>query len=103
MTLDTYGCTWPTLDELRTLLDVDPESTVHDWDIEAIRQSAIDQVKNDVGTWDDLLDLPDCALKAAAVRMAWLMAQSPQAAVAASTDPTYARHLKGHRRRFAIS
>lgn len=101
--MSDYGCTWPTLAELRTLLDVDPQSTVHDWDIDAIRESAIQRVKDDVGAWDDLIDEPDCQLKAAAVRMAWLMAQSPQAAVAASADPTYARHLQGHRRRFAIS
>jgi hypothetical protein len=103
MSLDTYGCTWPTLEEFRTLLDVDPDSTIHDSDISAILASGIAQVKNDVGAWDDMLDIPDCALKAAALRMAWLMAQSPQAAAAASADPTYAHHLRGHRRRFAIS
>ena len=103
MTLDYINCDWPTLEEFRTLLDVDPESNVHDSDIGSILASAIEQVKDDTGAWDDLLDIPDCALKAAALRMAWLMAQSPQAAAAASTDPTYWRHLKGHRKRFAIS
>lgn len=96
-------CDWPTLEEFRTLLDVDPDSTIHDSDIGAILASAIDNVKGDVGNWDEIMDTPDCALKAAALRMAWLMAQSPQAAAAASADPTYMRHLKGHRRRFAIS
>jgi hypothetical protein len=91
--MSDYGCDWPTLAEIRTLLDVDPNSTAHDWDIDAIRQSAIQQVKNDTGAWDDLIDEPDCNLKAAATRMAWLMAQSPQAAAAASADPTYARHM----------
>jgi len=101
--MSDYGCTWPTLDEVRTLIDVDPRSTIHDWDLDAMRQSAIQQVKNDVGAWDELIDEPDCRLKAAALRMAWLMAQSPQAAVAAASDPTYARHISGYRRRFAIS
>jgi len=101
--MSDYGCTWPTLAEYRTLLDVDPESTAHDSDISSILASAIQRVKDDVGAWDDLIDEPDCQLKAAALRMAWLMAQSPQAAVAAASDPTYALHLKGHRRRFAIS
>lgn len=96
-------CDWPTLAEIRTLLDVDPESTVHDWDLSAFLASAIAQVKDDVGDWDELIDIPDCALKAAATRLTWLMAQSPQAAAAASTDPTYNRHLKGHRRRFSIA
>jgi hypothetical protein len=102
MTYD-YGCDWPTLTQFRQLLDVDPASTVHDTDLGAMLNSAIQRVKDDVGAWDDIVDVPDCALSAAALRMAWLMAQSPQAAVAASADPTYALHLKGHRRRFAIS
>lgn len=101
--IDYVNCDWPTLAEFRTLLDVDPASTVHDSDIGAILASAIEQTKNDTGGWDDLLDFPDCSLKSAALRMAWLMAQSPQAAAAASADPTYLKHLKGHRRRFAIS
>lgn len=96
-------CDWPTLAEFRKLLDVDPDSTVHDADLSKMLASAINHVKDDVGAWDDLIDIPDCALSAAAMRMAWLMAQSPQAAAAASADPTYARHLRGHRRRFAIS
>ena len=96
-------CDWPTLEQFRKLLDVDPQSTVHDADLSAMLSSAIRHVKDDVGTWDELIDIPDCALSAAALRMAWLMAQSPQAAAAASADPTYARHLRGHRRRFAIS
>lgn len=100
---DYNPCDWPTLAEFRTLLDVDPESNVHDSDISAILASAIQHVKDDTGAWDELLDEPDCSLKSAALRMAWLMAQSPQAAAAASADPTYARHLRGHRRRFAIS
>jgi hypothetical protein len=96
-------CDWPTLAQFRQLLDVDPQSTVHDTDLSAMLASAIARVKSDTGAWDEVIDVPDCALSAAALRMAWLMAQSPQAAVAASTDPTYARHLAGHRRRFAIS
>lgn len=100
---DYLTCDWPTLEQFRALLDVDPLSTLHDPDLSRMLSSAIQHVKDDVGGWDDLLDLPDCALSAAALRMAWLMAQSPQAAAAASADPTYARHLRGHRRRFPIS
>ena len=103
MTLDYITCDWPTLEEFRVLLDVDPLSTIHDSDIGKILASAIQHVKDEIGAWDDLMDLPDCSLSAAALRMAWLMAQSPQAAAAASADPTYARHIRGHRRRFAIS
>lgn len=100
---DYVVCDWPTLADFRKLLDVDSQSTVHDTDLSTMLSSAIQRVKDDVGTWDELMDIPDCALSAAAMRMAWLMAQSPQQAAAAGSDPTYQLHLKGHRRRFAIS
>ena len=100
---DYAVCDWPTLEQFRTLLNADPESTIHDPDLTAMLASAIQRVKDDVGEWDDLIDIPDCSLAAAALRMAWLMAQSPQQAVAAGSDPTYMLHLRGHRRRFAIS
>lgn len=104
MTYDYAGpCDWPTLEQFRALLDVDPASTLHDPDLARMLASAIRKVKDDTGAWDELIDVPDCALSAAALRMAWLMAQSPQAASAASADPTYGRHLAGHRRRFSIS
>lgn len=100
---DYNECDWPTLAEFRKLLDVDPESTVHDTDLAQMLASAIQRVKDDTGAWDDVIDVPDCALSAAALRMAWLMAQSPSASATAATDPVYALHLKGHHRRFAIS
>lgn len=96
-------CDWPTLAEYKTLLDADPDSHLHDSDLGSILSSAIEQTKNVVGAWDDVLDQPDCGLKAAAMRMAWLMAQSPQAAATAVADPTFNLHIRGYRRRFAIS
>lgn len=103
MTYD-YGCDWPTIEELRKVLDVDPNSTNWDTTLERVRLSAIQQVKNDVGSWDDVVDEPpDCKLAQAALRMAELMALRPESAVAAVSDPTYQRLLSGYRRRFAIS
>lgn len=95
---------WPTLAELRKVLDVDPESTAWDTTLERVLDSAIERVKSDVGSWDDLLDEPPPPkLAQAALRMAELLSLRPDAAAAAVTDPTYLRLLAGHRRRFAIS
>lgn len=96
---------WPTLAALKQTLDV----TNDDWDseqhLEGIRQAAVEQVKLDVGDWDDIADEPDASLSRAAhllaVRIAKAPAEAPIAAEAAG-DPAYQRLLKGHRRRFAI-
>jgi hypothetical protein len=96
---------WPSLEELKQVLDVDSD----DWDggddesrLEGIRLSAISRVKGDVGDWDDEADTPDAPLSRAALRMAELMALRPEAAAEAIGDPTYWRHLYGHRHRFGI-
>ncbi len=92
---------WPGPDELKQVLDVQSE----DWDetLDRVLSAAIEQVKHDVGTWDDDVDEPDDSLSQAALRMAELLALRPEAAAQARTDPTYARLLKGHRRRFAVA
>lgn len=92
---------WPTTDELKQVLDV----TSDDWDetLERVRASAIAKVKLDVGDWDEDVDTPDDALSQAALRMAELISLRPEAAVGASTDPTYSRLLFGHRRSFGIA
>jgi hypothetical protein len=94
---------WPALEELRRVLNVDPGSTVHDTTLGRVLEAAIAQVKADIGKWDDLLDMPTPKLAQAALRMAELMALTPEAAAAASADPTYRTLLRGHLRRFAIS
>lgn len=99
----TYGCDWPTLEELKRVIDVDPNSNAWDDTLERVRLSAIQQVKNDVGEWDDLLDTPSCKLAQAALRMAELLSLRPEGAAAVQSDPTYRRLLSGHIRRFAIS
>lgn len=100
---DYQTCDWPTLAELRKVLDVDPDSTAWDATLERVLTSAIQQVKDDIGTWDELINLPTCKQAQAALRMAELLALRPESAVAAVSDPTYQRLLTGSRRRFAIS
>jgi hypothetical protein len=105
MTLDyDYGlCDWPTLEEVRRVLDVDPNSNAWDTTLERVRLSAIQQVKNDVGDWDEMLDTPTCKLAQAALRMAELLSLRPEGAAVANQDPTYRRLMSGQIRRFAIS
>lgn len=100
---DYIVCDWPTIEELRRVLDVDPNSHVWDTTLERVRVSAIQQVKNDVGDWDELFDTPTCKLAQAALRMAELLSLRPESAAVANQDPTYRRLMSGHLRRFAIS
>ena len=102
MTISGADDEWPTVDELKQLLDV----TSDDWDatLDLQLDAAIAQVKNDVGAWDELTDIPDASLSRAAIRLAVLMrANAEQTTALLSEDPVYQSNLKGHRRRFAIS
>jgi hypothetical protein len=93
---------WPDLEELKRRLDV----TSDDFDetLDKDLASGIAQVKLDVGAWDEYEDEPDDKLSQAALRMAELIATRPEATPGVhSTDPTYARLLSGHRRRFSIA
>lgn len=100
---DYSVCDWPTITELRKVLDVDPDSDAWTTTLERVLTSAIQQVKDDIGAWDDVIDVPTCKQAQAALRMAELLALRPEAATTASSDPTYQRLLTGSRRRFAIS
>lgn len=102
MTISGADDEWPTVDELKQLLDV----TSEDWDatLDLQLDAAIAQVKIDVGAWDELVDIPDASLGRAAIRLAVLMrANAEQTTALLSKDPVYQSNLKGHRRRFAIS
>jgi hypothetical protein len=101
---------WPELDELKQVLDV----TSDDWDglagsgtdetrLSRLLSAAIARVKQDVGGWDEDIDIPDASLGQAALRMAELLALRPEAAVQVASDPTYQRLIYGHRRRFGVS
>lgn len=94
---------WPTLAALKQTLDVHSD----DWDspdhLEGVRQSAIAQVKLDVGDWNEVSDVPDDSLARAAHLLAVRIARAPSEGVRERlNDPDYNRLLKGHRRRFAI-
>ena len=93
---------WPTVDELKKSLDqpnddFDPQLDRH-------LDAAIEQVKLDVGDWDDVTDDPDASLAQAALLLAIRIAGAPaQAPRLLSRDVDYERLLKGHRRRFGIA
>ena len=112
---------WPQLDELKQVLDADPESTA--WDgsedsgegltrLSRLLEAAVAKVKQDVGAWDEYEDMPDARLAQAALRLAELMALKPEVAAAVAgtgrgaagivSDPTYQSLLSGHRRTFGI-
>lgn len=101
---------WPKLDELKQVLDVESS----DWDgeesdydgvtrLSRLLEAAITKVKDDVGDWDEYVDVPDANLSQAALRMAELIALRPDAAIGTSDDPAYLRLMYGHRRRFGTA
>ena len=95
---------WPTIEQLQRVLNFDPEYEDPAADtLATLLEAAIAKVKADVGNWDEYTDVPDDQLSMAALRMAQLMALSPEVAAGASEDPTYQRHLFGHRRTFGIA
>ena len=69
---------WPTTDELQKWLDV----TTEDWtpQLERHLNSAIEQVKLDVGDWDEVVDEPDASLAQAALLLAIRIASDPSQA-----------------------
>jgi hypothetical protein len=93
---------WPEVDELKKIVDVDPNS--HDFDVTIARQLtvAIQLVKDTVGTWDDMLDVPDDQLAGAALRAGYLLSlkESPAAIL---NDTVYMTYMHGKRRRFSIA
>ena len=93
---------WPDADELKQVLDI----TSDDWDetVERVLASAIKQVKEDVGRWDEYLDEPDDKLSQAALRMGELISTRPTGDTTdLSKDPDYAALIKGRRRVFGFS
>jgi len=99
---------WPERAELVRILDVvlpddyaedDPLVVV----LDRVLAAAVARVKLEVGDWDEYTDEPSESTAQAALRMAELLALRPEAAAAASGDPTYQRLLFGHRRTFGVS
>lgn len=93
---------WPDADELKQVLNLDPEGDNWATTVDRILAAAIYRVKQDVGEWDDVTDEPDDSLAQAALRMGELIAERPSEE-AGTRDPTYWRLLMGHRKRFALA
>lgn len=96
---------WPEVDELKKLLDVSEDDFDHQLDRNL--DAAIEQVKKDVGDWDEATDEPDASLAQAALLLAIRIAKAPSTGTAINAferhqDIGYERLLKGHRRRFSV-
>jgi hypothetical protein len=98
----SYPDTWPTSDELKKIVDVDPNSTDFDTTIERQMAAGIELVKQQVGEWDDTVNQPDVQLAGAALRAAYLLSlkETPTAIV---LDQVFMTYMSGHHRRFAIA
>jgi hypothetical protein len=98
----SYPGGWPTLEDLRKIVDVDPNSTTFDEILQKQIDAGIALVKDQVGTWDEVIDAPDAQLWGAALRAAYLlsMKESPAAIV---LDQVFMTYMTGHHRRFAIA
>lgn len=94
---------WPTTAELAQVLDVE---NVTDWQttLDRVMAAAIDATKGQVGVWDDAADVPDENLSAAALRLAELMSQRPDASVESLTrDASFRAYMTGKTRRFGFA
>ena len=95
---------WPTVDELKKLIDQPADADGLDHQLDRHLDAAIEQVKLDVGDWDDAEDDPDASLAQAALLLAIRIARDPsEAPRLLARDAGYERLLKGHRRRFSIA
>jgi hypothetical protein len=102
---------WPTLDELKQLLDI----TSEDWDgdgddtrLTRVLASAIDLTKVEISgsavIFDDIITDPTDAQAQACLRLAELIATRPDGtAITPTEDLTFRRLLKGSRRAFGIA
>jgi hypothetical protein len=98
----SYPGAWPTLAELKKIIDVDPNSDTFDVTIQRQLDVAIAIVKNEVGKWDEVIDLPDEQLAGAALRAAYLLSLKENPA-AILTDKVFTTYMYGHHRRFSFA
>lgn len=98
----SYPGAWPTLAELKKIVDVDAGSTDFDVTIQRQLDVAIGLVKAQVGVWDEVFDVPDDQLSGAALRAGYLLSlkESPAAIL---NDTVFSTYMHGHRRRFSIA
>lgn len=96
------GCSWPTLDEFKKIVNLDPDTDMFDVTAQRQLDAAIGLVKAQVGEWDELIDCPNDQLSGAALRAAYLLSlrESPAAIV---NDQVFMTCMTGQHRRFAIA
>jgi len=99
--ISSVTAAWPTVTELAQVLNVD---NVTDWQttLDRVLAAAIRKVKQDRRLWVEGVDAPDENLAQAALRMAELISERPEAAVGRVTDPAYRALISGHRKAFGI-
>lgn len=93
---------WPTVDELKRIVDVDPNSSEFDETLARQMAAGIQIAKDQVGDWDDFVDLPTDGLAGAALRAAYLLSLRESSA-AIVTDEVFRTYMAGNRRRFSIA
>lgn len=98
----SYDGAWPTLDELKKIVDVDPNSDTFDLTIQRQLDAAIALVKAETGAWDDVIDLPDASLAGAALRAGYLLSLKENPAQIVK-DTVFATYMHGKRRRFSFA
>jgi hypothetical protein len=94
---------WPDTTELAQVLNVD---NVEDWEttLDRVLAAAIATTKEVRGNWDEYEDEPDEKLAQAALRMAELISQRPDANTSSLIrDRTFQTLMHGRRRVFGVA
>lgn len=89
---------WPELSDLKLRLDITSDD--YDGQLDVLLAAAIAQIKEKVGLWDEMVDMPDEALAAAALQRAFEMASTDASVIEARKSEQL---LFGHRRRFGVA
>jgi hypothetical protein len=97
---------WPDAAELKRVLNFEPETEDDPLldTLDRVLASAIQTVKEVRGNWDEYEDEPDDKLAQAALRMAELISERPDAdRRSLIADPTFTTLMHGRRRVFGVA
>jgi uncharacterized protein YfeS len=89
---------WPEVDDLKRRLNV-LDMSIHNTEMAVILAAAIDQIKLEVGDWDELTDMPNEALAEAALARAVELGSD---VMPPRSERKSNQLLMGQRRRFPI-
>lgn len=97
---------WPEVDDLKRRLNV-LDVSIHDTEMAVILAAAINQIKLEVGNWDELVDSPNEAMAEAALQRAFEMGSADEVGITRDRFgtvhiPKSNQLLLGQRRRFPI-